>query len=165
VYFAEGAEQTYGVLASPEGENDTTYLHEGLQSLAGCYYVTAIDSVGNESAPSNLVCVDNCPSFELPNTFTPNGDGANDRFTPFKPFRFIDRIQLQIFDRWGGLVYETTDPAINWDGRDQRGKELPEGVYYYTGSVFEQRVEGSVERPEPLEGYIHLIRGNGQSNP
>ncbi len=165
VYFAEGAEQTYGVLASPEGENDTTYLHEGLQSLAGCYYVTAIDSVGNESAPSNLVCVDNCPSFELPNTFTPNGDGANDRFTPFKPFRFIDRIQLRIFDRWGGLVYETTDPAINWDGRDQRGKELPEGVYYYTGSVFEQRVEGSVERPEPLEGYIHLIRGNGQSNP
>ncbi|HQV01636.1 MAG TPA: gliding motility-associated C-terminal domain-containing protein, partial [Bacteroidia bacterium] len=59
---------------------DTNFLHDSLFSIAGCYQVTAFDSLGNESALSNKVCVDNCPVYELPNIFSPNDDGKNDTF-------------------------------------------------------------------------------------
>ncbi len=165
IYFGlPGQDLTF--LASNTGASDTLYSHGNLNSLAGCYAVTAIDSVGNESGFSNIICVDNCPKFELPNTFTPNGDGANDLFTPFLPYRFIESIDIKIFNRWGGLVYETNDPEINWDGTSiQSGQPLSEGVYYFTCVVVEQRVDGSIARPQPLEGFIHLIRGNGKTNP
>jgi len=148
------------------GAFDTTFTHSNLSTLAGCYAVTAIDSVGNESGFSNIVCVDNCPNFELPNAFTPNGDGANDLFTPFLPYRFIESIDILIFNKWGGLVYQTSDPQINWDGTHQgTGQPLAEGVYHYVCTVIEIRADGSTAQPQPLEGFIHLIRGNGNSNP
>ncbi|MEM7710332.1 MAG: gliding motility-associated C-terminal domain-containing protein, partial [Pseudomonadota bacterium] len=117
----------------------------------------AIDSVGNESEFSNIVCVDNCPIYELPNVFTPNGDGANDLYVPF-PYRFIERVDIQIFNRWGQLVFETSDPDINWNGTNFGGQDLKEGVYYYKALVFERRLDGIIGRGEPLSGYIHLIR-------
>ena len=138
--------------------SDTAYEHRPDLGIAGCYAVTAIDSSRNESMYSNIFCVDNCPSYDLPNTFTPNGDGTNELFKPF-PYRFIDRIEFQVFNRWGGLVYETTNPDINWDGKNLSGKDLSEGVYYYTCRVFESRVSGIVEQENLLSGAIHLIRG------
>ncbi len=61
-------------------DTDTVFYHrmsEGFM-LAGCYAVSAIDSFENESAFSAKICVDNCIMYELPNVFTPNGDGIND---------------------------------------------------------------------------------------
>jgi len=78
-------------------------------------------------------------------------------FIPY-PYRFVDRIEMSIFNRWGQLVFETNNPDINWDGINLSDKELAEGVYFYTVKVFEQRVTGVVESPEILSGYIHLIR-------
>jgi len=106
---------------------------------------------------SNVACVDNCPVYNLPNVFTPNDDGQNDRFIPF-PYRFIERINLQIYNRWGGLVFETSDPDINWDGTNLEGKPLAEGVYYYGCEVYEQRLNGTVQRDKGLSGFIHIIR-------
>lgn len=165
VYFTPSPQAPLEILVSISGANDTTFLHEDLSTLAGCYAVTALDSVDNESAPSELICVDNCPEFILPNTFTPNGDGHNDVFRPFPPLLFIAEIDIKIFDRYGGLVFETNDPAINWDGRNRNGDEVAEGVYYYVCNVIEERVDGEVPRTEPLEGFIHVIRGNGQQGP
>lgn len=136
----------------------TTYEHQPDLGIAGCYAVTAIDSSGNESIFSNIVCVDNCPSYTLPNTFTPNGDGTNELFRPF-PYRFIDRIEFKVFNRWGGLVFETEDPDINWDGTNLSGDALKDGVYFYVCRVFESRVTGVTEQEEILNGPIHLIRG------
>lgn len=138
---------------------DTTATHKPSLGLAGCYVVAAIDSFDNESIYSNMVCLDNCPVYELPNVFTPNEDGQNDRFIPF-PYRFIDRIQLQVYNRWGSLVFETSNPDIDWDGTNLQGQNLAEGTYFYKCMVYEQRLEGSVQRAELLEGYIELIRGN-----
>jgi gliding motility-associated-like protein len=126
--------------------------------LAGCYAITSIDSVGNESIFSNIVCVDNCPVYELPNTFTPNGDGFNDTFRPF-PFCFIDRIDFKVFNRWGQIVFESDDPNINWNGRNFSGSELAEGVYYYSCQVFEQRVDNNpITNSFLISGYIELLR-------
>jgi gliding motility-associated-like protein len=136
---------------------DTSYTHFPEGSLAGCYTVAALDSLGNVSLPSSPVCVDNCPDYRLPNTFTPNGDGRNDLFIPY-PYRFVERVEFQVFNRWGNLVFETTDPDLRWDGRNLQGRELAEGVYYYVCTVFEQRIEGVVPAREMLKGYIQLIR-------
>ena len=142
---------------------DTTYTHVLENSLAGCYIVTAIDSNENESSADDIVCVDNCPCYILPNVFTPNGDGANDLFTPILPYRFIDHVEMQIFNRWGNQVFETTDPDLNWNGTDMKsGKALNDGVYYYTCAVQELRVDGVQPRSEVLKGYIHLIIGKSK---
>ena len=136
---------------------DTSYRHYPDQGLAGCYAVTAVDSFENESAFSSVICVDNCPIYNLPNTFTPNDDGQNDLFVPY-PYCFVEKVEFQVFNQWGNLVFQTENPDLLWDGRDLHGKHLPEGAYFYTCKVFEQRVSGITEASELLRGYIELIR-------
>jgi gliding motility-associated-like protein len=99
----------------------------------------------------------------LPNVFTPNGDGKNDLFVPF-PYKYIQDIDLKIFNRWGTLVFQTTDKDINWDGKEQEdGKALSEGVYYYTCKVNTIRLKG-IDQVE-LHGFVHLFtQTNGQKN-
>jgi gliding motility-associated-like protein len=135
--------------------NDTSYTHFLTGSLANCYFVKVVDSLGN-SAISNEICADNCPNYVLPNTFTPNDDGSNELFKPFPDWRFVEKIDLKIFNRWGNLVFETTDPAINWNGQNLSKKELASGTYYYVCRVIELRVGGNTERA--LSGWIELIR-------
>ena len=74
--------------------------------------------------------VEVCP-IRMPNAFTPNDDGVNDYFY----FTFVEDCQpstfsLQIFDRWGRLVFETKDYQEKWDGRYD-GQELKEGGYFW----------------------------------
>lgn len=156
IYYSPDSLGDYQLIAEIDDEEEVTYYHSTDLGLLGCYAVTAIDSVGNESAFSNVECRDNCPFYELPNAFTPNGDGQNEIFTAF-PFRFIANVDMKIFNRWGNLVYETTDPNINWDGTNMSGDELTDGVYFYKCQVFEQRIEG-VTAAALLSGYIELVR-------
>ena len=101
--------------------------------------------------------MDNCPNYELPNVFTPNGDGVHETFQPF-PYCFIERIEIQIVDRWGNVLFTTTDPDVNWNATDANGKPVDDGTYYYVCRVFEQRVEGIIEREEVLKGFVEVIR-------
>jgi gliding motility-associated-like protein len=158
LYFSSLKETPLTLLETIEGQNNLEYIHLLIDGLEGCYAVTAIDSLGNESVYSNQVCADNCPEYVLPNTFTPNDDGKNELFTPFPGWRFIDHVEMQVFNRWGNLVFETQKPAIEWDGKNNQGKEVSEGTYFYICKVFERRVEGVTLRGEVLKGYIELIR-------
>ena len=159
IYFSPTEEGELTLVESLGGALSLSFDHQPATGIAGCYAVTAIDERGNESEFSNTICVDNCPFYDLPNTFTPNADGTNDIFKPF-PFRFIDRVEFKVFNRWGGLVFETEDPNLNWDGTNLSRKDLSEGVYFYTCRVFEARVTGVAEQETILNGAIHLIRGN-----
>jgi gliding motility-associated-like protein len=137
--------------------SDTMSTHRSLIGLAGCYAIRSFDINGNESLFSNIICVDNCPVYLLPNTFTPNNDGKNDLFIP-RANRYIARVEFKVFNIWGNLVFETTDPEINWSGRTMQGSELAEGTYYYTCRIFENRLEGIVQQNSILTGFIELIR-------
>lgn len=162
IYFSEPGKDSFVIITETDALN---YSDTARTSLAGCFAVTAIDSFDNESSFSNIVCMDNCPCYQLPNVFTPNGDGRNDYFVPIKPYRFIGKVDMQIYNRWGTLVHETEDPEIRWDGTDiNNGKPVKEGVYYYVCAVYEIRVEGLRKNSNVLSGFIHLIRGNGSSN-
>ncbi|GAB4133195.1 MAG: hypothetical protein Fur0041_05220 [Bacteroidia bacterium] len=160
IWYTETEGGTMQLFATINVASDTTITYNNLFSVAGCYAVTALDTNGNESPYSNIVCVDNCPYYELPNVFTPNGDNTNDFFIPF-PYRYIESVDLKIYDRWGVLVFETTDPAVRWNGHDMRsGKLCTDGVYYYTCTVNEIRLQGIV--PRELKGFVHLF---GKNNP
>ncbi|MBP7184539.1 MAG: gliding motility-associated C-terminal domain-containing protein [Saprospiraceae bacterium] len=157
VYYAANESSDFKVIDSLEGKNIFAYEHLLQDGLAGCYYITSIDSVRNESLPSNIVCVDNCPIYSLPNTITPNGDGANDVFIPY-PYRFISSVNFRLFNRWGELIFETKDPNINWKGTTMDGKEVPDGTYYYTCEVIEQRLSGLTPQKNILNGFIEVLR-------
>jgi gliding motility-associated-like protein len=142
---------------------DTSYVYDNLVSVAGCYMITAIDSFGNESGFSERLCVDNCPEYELPNVMTPGGDGMNDFFRPY-PYRYVESIDLHVYNRWGNLVFNTTDPDINWDGKHQsNGKQLSSGVYFYECVVHEIRLNGIV--PRTLRGNITILNQENINDP
>ena len=110
IYYAANTQddpQLIGTVYYP----DTVFIHDSLMSIAGCYTITAVDTVGNESEFSEKLCVDNCPNYELPNVFTPNNDGINDTFHPF-PYSFVKNVDIIIYDRWGLKMYSTTNPEI-----------------------------------------------------
>ena len=135
-----------------------TYTHSDLITIAGCYSVVAMDSVGNRSAMSDTVCIDSdvCGKYRLPNVFTPNGDERNDFFVPF-PYTSVEKIDLQIVNRWGNVVFTTQDPAIKWNGKIQgSGQEVSDGVYYYICDVYELTLKGTVKRT--LRGSVTVIK-------
>ncbi len=157
IYYAETTADKLQVIYKQPVAEGFTYFHFPVNGLLGCYAVTSVDSLGNESILSNSVCVDNCPFYELPNTFTPNGDGFNDVFKP-KVNLFVYQIDLKVFNQWGNLVFETQDPDINWNGTNSSGTMLADGTYYYTCKVLENRVTGIKESKNILTGFIHLIK-------
>jgi gliding motility-associated-like protein len=62
---------------------------------------------------------------------------------------------MQIFNRWGALVFETNDPQILWNGTNQQsGQPSSDGVYYYVCKIKETRLEGTVERT--ITGFVQL---------
>ena len=169
LYFTpDGEEGTFNLV----GEYTSIDLEATITNLPnyrGCYYITAIDRSGNESEPSNVVCVDNCPVYNLPNAFTPNGDGTNDTFIAFdNPFsmcpRFVTGVEIFIVNRWGVEVFSynslesnENDILIRWDGRDKNGNELPASTYFYSGKVMFDVLNPSLRERE-LKGTIQLLR-------
>jgi len=81
---------------------------------------------------SNEVEIIPAMSLYIPNTFTPNGDGLNDTFgvagEAIKDFR------MQIFNRWGQLIFETSNSNERWDGT-YGGQKVPMGTYVYKVSA------------------------------
>lgn len=65
---------------------------------------------------------------EVPNVFTPNGDGKNDEFRV--AYRSLTSYSCYVYNRWGRQVFHSTDPAIGWDGTIN-GKPAAQGAYYY----------------------------------
>ena len=162
-YSTSGNELT--ALDSVENPYDTTFIHENIDKVIGCYGLVAVDSTGNRSEMSDIVCVgyDACPPCRLPNVFTPNSDNINDLLIPFhNASAIIDRIELLIINRWGQKVYYTEDPQINWDGTDiTTGKPLPDGTYFYKCKAFVVTNEGEEVTTE-TQGSITIISGNSK---
>lgn len=143
VYAAGSTTGEYFLIAS--NVRDTVFYDSALSSFARCYRISAVDRSGNESELSIPACNDNCPYYELPNIFTPNGDFCNDVFAAYgyrpefdpeipenypcrnvsvgprgenlnlKCARFVQSVNFRVYNRWGTEVY-------NYQGR--QGDEL-----------------------------------------
>ena len=107
-----------------------------LDKLAGgVYELVLLDAAGCSATLQINVPVSNCPVY-LPNIFSPNRDGVNDTFQPQSAGNSdLQILRFQVFDRWGGLVFQQEngplrDPRFAWDGR-RRGELLGAGIYVY----------------------------------
>ena len=74
-------------------------------------------------------------TFFIPDAFSPDGDGLNDTFRP-KGDR-ISSYNLQIFDRWGGVLFESSDINLGWDGTNHEGLKLNKGIYLYHVALYD----------------------------
>ncbi|MDQ3141694.1 MAG: gliding motility-associated C-terminal domain-containing protein [Bacteroidota bacterium] len=136
-------------------ETTFTFPITSLENL--CFSVRSIDTSGIECTNAEILCTKICPLYELPNTFTPNGDQMNDIFKPRRN-NFIKSIQLNITNRWGNLVFSTNDPEINWDGKNLQGKDLATGVYFYQCIAYPVVFGAQLLPVIKLNGYIELLR-------
>ena len=142
---------------APTGDlDDPTAQHPTATpaDTTACYTVTATAHSGCTASDSlcihcsPIVC--GAPLFVIPNAFTPNGDGINDRIC-FNTDELVE-FHIAIFSRWGEKVFESTDPADCWDGTF-RGHQCLPGVYTYTCHI-----RCHADKENDFKGDITLIR-------
>jgi hypothetical protein len=154
-----------------------------LLSFARCYKLRAVDRSGNKSEFSNEVCLENCPHYELPNVFTPNGDAFNEFFSAYstrgacqegncvpeetlmnlrqKCARFVEKVKFTVYNRWGQKVYDYESGGertiyIDWHGKDNNGVELAPAVYFYSAEVTFDVVDPK-KKTRIFKGWVHLL--------
>lgn len=108
-----------------EAENPI-YIH-----TTGTYQYAYVDENGcDQDGEVNVVATDLDPLVFIPNAFTPNGDGINDIFKVSSAE--LDIYKLEIYDRWGGLIFETEDGSQGWNGGELGGEHYVQpGIYSY----------------------------------
>lgn len=157
---------TPAVTGIPPGDTVYSFFN---QTIVGCYAVTAVDKATppNESKILEEICIDGCPVIQLPNVFSPNGQGANNYFRPVRDengrplFKDIASFKLEVFNRWGTLLFSTQDPDLfvetGWDGTDQTtGQPVADGVYFY---IFTYQPRSVVAQEDKvLNGSVTVFR-------
>ena len=108
------------------GETTQTILVSDIPQL-----VTVIATLGHCSAFDSILIDLSCDVI-IPNAFTPNGDGLNDEWQII--YKNITTLTLNLYNRWGELVWQSTDPNKFWDGKNH-GHECEIGSYVYSLQV------------------------------
>ncbi len=117
------------------------------------FVITITDDTNCTATDSLTVFVNLIRPLYIPNVFSPNSDGNNDRFSIFGGLAVAQINELQVYDRWGNLVYNGKNLPINnlqtgWDGLFD-GQEVPPGVYAFVAQIlfiddFVETVSGDV---------------------
>lgn len=139
------------------GNSDYTYLwSNGSTSsqmtfdLPGTYSVIKTDSIGC-SASDEIILADSCPpDLFIPTAFSPNGDGFNPEFKAYT--RDIDSLVLEVYNRWGTLVYSSNQLNGSWNGTSN-GSDAPEGVYFWICRAYDKYGQFHTRK-----GQVQLIR-------
>ncbi len=158
----------------PFCEGDTVILHVGdvynvewstgekttaiLVSDPGKYVVTSFDHNCN-SKDSILIETKVCDcNVVVPTAFSPNGDGMNDLFRPLNASKcIVEELKLDVFNRWGDLIYSTDDIHKPWDGTI-KGEPAPVGIYLWT---LVYKIQGEKEAQpvsSSMKGNVTLLR-------
>lgn len=90
---------------------------------------------------------------EMPNAFSPNGDGINDVYKAKSNYQSIVEFHATIFNRWGKKLYEWDDPAGGWDGT-VGGKDVAQGVYFVL-----VKAKGADGKEYNIKRDVNLLRG------
>jgi gliding motility-associated-like protein len=109
------------------------------------YTLTVTDDAGCSASDALIVSV-SAPELLVPTAFSPNGDGVNERFRALN--QNIDRYNLQVYNRWGEKVFETSVPGDGWDGVF-KGVQQELGVYVWT---CQYQLKGQTK--------LNLVKGN-----
>src|SRR5450759_5145427 len=96
-----------------------------LAAMAGVYTLTVTNASGCTNTATTTVEINELP---VPSVITPNGDGKNDYCNIGE---IIGQVELIIFNRWGNEEYTNCNYLNDWDGRNNKGVELPNDTYFY----------------------------------
>lgn len=152
VYRSEGGTEQLLMSLSPV---DTEYsdVINGQDQLSGdlCYQVKIIsnpDANGNKfTSESNVFCVNMTGEIHVPNAFTPDNNGKNDRLKP----TFVvlpSKYKFVVYNRYGAKIWETSNISEGWNGLLSDGTKALEGTYIYYIKI------------ENGAGKVHEERGN-----
>jgi gliding motility-associated-like protein len=123
---------------STETDPNHTYSAEGE------YFVTLMIHTANgcmgEVTHGPFIVV--TPELFIPNVFSPNGDGINDVFQP--QYTGDQPFTCKVFDRWGVSLWETVNKTAGWSGKNQKGEDVVDGVYFYVAKVGNREFAGEV---------------------
>jgi gliding motility-associated-like protein len=135
------------------GDGGTSTLQDPTHyyATAGSFQVCLVTVSNNGCVDSTCLFVDVLPrEVEVPNVFTPNGDGTNDMLV-FKNLNYYPNSHLVIYDRWGVKVYESDNYQNDWNGKKMgNGGDCVEGTYYY--------ILSGPELDKEYAGFITLLR-------
>lgn len=160
-FTKEGETQPY--LVRYEEETEYTFTQAGSHRIV--LYATFIN--GNDTVAytkdywqdAQLITIQISESkLEMPNAFSPNGDGINDIYRAKNNYQSIVEFDAYIFNRWGQKIYEWHDPAGGWDGKFN-GKDVKQGVYFVL-----VKAKGADGRKYNIKKDVNLLRGYTESN-
>lgn len=140
------------------GNADTLIWQDGSMAssyqpqIAGDYTVIAANGCGRDTLKATVDFSACGCQLWLPNAFTPDGNGHNDTFRPLHACEMTN-FELEIYNRYGELMFRSLNPSDAWDGR-LRGTKMPAGTYVWSAKYF------SVETKQPVfrKGTVLLIR-------
>ena len=131
-FSLEEAEEPY--LIRYEEETEYTFTKAGLHKIVvyatftkGDELVEYTQEYWDETGPMTVSISES--KLEMPNAFSPNGDGINDIYKAKDGYQSLIEFHAYIFNRWGQKLYEWTDPAGGWDGK-YKGNDVKDGVYF-----------------------------------
>lgn len=99
--------------------------------------------------PQNLICQSDV--FEIPNAFTPNNDGINDKWKPLYKDS-IDNLKVKVYSKYGELVFEENNKIFVWDGMDKKERLCDAGSYLF---IIDYVYKGHAHQ---CKGGVSLIR-------
>lgn len=140
-------------------DQDTEYefLQSGTFSVElRVSFVQGTDTIAYEMDEPFSIAISES-KLEVPNAFTPNGDGVNDVFRVKEGYKSIVSFKAMVFDRWGKKLYEWSDPAGGWDGRSA-GHAVPDGGYYLN-----IQARGADGKHYNIKKVINVLRGYTES--
>lgn len=139
--------QPYDSFTQPEN----MFYKNGLDGYSQCYRILSFENGGNNQVSwSNEICFNFSPTIYIPNAFSPNNDGLNDKFVISAGA--IKTFSMKIFDRWGEKLWETNDYTSSWDGF-YKDKQVQMDVYMYTVTLTDFR-----DKVYRMNGTVHVIR-------
>lgn len=141
------------------GDGDTSHtkhpLHEYQSDRIHYVMLTAVNEAGCKDSISKELT----PRLQvfIPNAFSPNDDGLNDVFeiqgVAINNSRAVSKFNIQIFDRWGSLLYRSNNPEFQWDGTNKQGQPCQQGVY-----VYKIMIEGYGRQKIEKQGTITIVK-------
>lgn len=152
--FRKGANGNFTPIDSTSSGNDSTYIDNktDLNSLPYyCYHVVAHRNTSTDTSMSNDACLHGERSYiYVPNAFTPNNDGINDRFGA--KGMYITEFNMKTYNRWGELVFQSNSVEDTWDGTFH-GRACPVDSYIWTITA-----QGLDNKLRFLQGDVKLLK-------
>lgn len=145
-------------ISDPADPNATVWtlgeIESPLEPMTSSLLWTVTNGPCGASADTVTFALIDCLTIEIPDGFSPNGDGINDFFEIPNLYKYPNN-NIKIFNRWGALIYEAAPYQNDWDGRSHHpatiGEDLPVSTYYYILDLGDGVLA-------PFTGYIFLKR-------